>query len=680
MLNTSPIVKILARRQFVITMFFIVLIVLGAVLHRDYGMGVDEPIERANGMISLNYIADRFGISALQKDELLQTFRYAQLETYKDRDYPVLFNLPAAFLEWALNIEDEQTVYWYRHLLNYLVCLVGVYAIFRLAERRFTSWQVGLLTATLYLVSPRFFAESFYNSKDLIFLTFFAIATNTLVASVMQLSRWKMLLHGLATALAINVRIMGVALVFITLAILLLQALKKEITWAQATKLGCWYLGSAALMTYLLWPWLWSNPIGNLLMGFSNMAHFRLEMAIPYLGQSILSTEVPWHYIPVYFLITTPIVYSLFFIVGAGGIIQKLLQAKWRLWSNKDQLQDLIFLGLFIAPVIAVISMHSVLYNGWRQMYFIYPAFLLVVMRGIICLWNAFSIHALAQQWLRALIGLLVASSVVLSAAWMMAVHPFQHLYFNSMAGKNWSTVFEADYWALTQQHLLKEIASLDDRPIIRVYGIWQDVLPKAQRARIAKVDLASDADYVVQGAGSNAGQTGQIIVEGQLVGSYSKQQKNREALPPLQVNEKIGFGTHDKGIAYLLAVGNQAQIGWGWSHPESWGVWSDGYQAKLLLPVPKERPKQLVLDLRAFIGPSQPTQNLQIWINRQLAGNYHLSLPENQIVIPLSPKMRERNYIEVLFQFSTTISPAQLGTGEDHRRLAVGLVSAQFQ
>ena len=162
---------LLQQRKFALGMFFSILIAVGVFVHRDYGMGVDEPIERANGMISLNYIADQFGISKLQNSDLLNTYRFATLNTYKDRDYPVLFNLPAAFLEWVFNIDDEQTVYWYRHLLNYLVCLAGIYAIFRLAERRFESWKVGIFTAALFILSPRFFAEMFYNSKDLIFLT-----------------------------------------------------------------------------------------------------------------------------------------------------------------------------------------------------------------------------------------------------------------------------------------------------------------------------------------------------------------------------------------------------------------------------------------------------------------------------------------------------------------------------
>ena len=680
MLKDRSMSSLLQQRKFVLGMFFSILIAIGVFVHRDYGMGVDEPIERANGMISLNYIADQFDIPKLQNSELLKTYRFATLDTYKDRDYPVLFNLPAAFLEWALNIDDEQTVYWYRHLLNYLVCLAGIYAIFRLAERRFESWKIGIFTATLFLLSPRFFAEMFYNSKDLIFLTFFAIATNSLIAFVLKPTYRLAVWHALACALAMNVRIMGIILLLVTISIICVQAVKGAVAKKNLLGLLAVFLTSTCIFTYLFWPWLWSNPIAHLQQGFANMAHFRLTMAIPYLGQAILSTQVPWHFIPVYIAVTTPIAYLFLFVAGVAVILRNFWKAKWRIWTNDSQLQDVIFLGLFFAPILAVIIMHSVLYNGWRQMYFIYPAFLLIVMRGLVFLWGAYSYKLLVQKLTRGLIAFALGVSLLWTAGWMIHVHPFQNLYFNTLAGTNRAPNFEVDYWALTQQTLLKQLIKTDPRPIIRVAGIWQDVLPKAERARIAKVDFDSDADYVVEGAGSNFAIDGEIKVDGEVVGSFSRRKGELSPLPPTELNEIIRFSPRDKGVAYLLALGNQAQIGWGWSNPEGWGVWSDGYQAKLLLPLPQQTPNQLIFNVRPFISEVQPSQDMKIWINQQLAGTYRLSTPDSQIIIPLTAKMRERNYVEVLFQFTTSNSPKQLGLGEDERRLAIGLVWAQFK
>ena len=173
-------------RRFCVAIFFLALIVLGTSIYRDYGFGVDEKIERATGMVSLNYLAHQFGIKSLETNAVLERFEDANLANFIARDYPVLFNLPAAVLELALDIQEEQDIYFLRHWLNWIIVLLGLYAIFCLAERRFSNWRIGLLAAVFFITSPRFFAEAFYNNKDLIFVAFFAIATNSLMQFILQ--------------------------------------------------------------------------------------------------------------------------------------------------------------------------------------------------------------------------------------------------------------------------------------------------------------------------------------------------------------------------------------------------------------------------------------------------------------------------------------------------------------
>ena len=44
---------------------------------------------------------------------------------------------------------------------------------------------------------------------------------------------------------------------------------------------------------------------------------------------------------------------------------------------------QLMYFFCFFGSIISVIILHSVLYNGWRQMYFIYPSFILLAIYGI---------------------------------------------------------------------------------------------------------------------------------------------------------------------------------------------------------------------------------------------------------------------------------------------------------
>ena len=45
---------------------------------------------------------------------------------------------------------------------------------------------------------------------------------------------------------------------------------------------------------------------------------------------------------------------------------------------------DFVFLALSVGPILIVVLLDSVLYDGWRQIYFVYPALVLTAMRGLV--------------------------------------------------------------------------------------------------------------------------------------------------------------------------------------------------------------------------------------------------------------------------------------------------------
>ena len=213
----------------------IIYLLIGGAIFWTYGSTGDEPIERNNGIVSLRYVAEQFSISAFLNDPALKiTIDAPKLNTYRDRDYPVAFNLPAVALERLLGIGndgDERKIYFFRHLLTFLVNLLGVVAVYNLAKRRFSDWRIGLLAATFLVLSPRFFAESFYNSKDVVFMSFFALATYTAISFILK-PTWKTALwHSLATAIAIDIRIMAVVIPAMTILMLILRSARGEIPW-----------------------------------------------------------------------------------------------------------------------------------------------------------------------------------------------------------------------------------------------------------------------------------------------------------------------------------------------------------------------------------------------------------------------------------------------------------------
>jgi hypothetical protein len=479
--------------------FFLILIAVGLGIYRDYGISWDELTSRSNGAITLKYVVERFAPSLLPT----AASNLPSLNTYEDRDYGVAFEAPAMALETMLGIggDSEKNVFLFRHLLTFLVSLAGVYAVQKMAERRFSNWKIGLLAALFLVLTPRLFAESFYNSKDLVFMALFAVAMNTTIKFVLDPRPNNAFLHGVTSALAIDVRIMAVILPLATVTILIVRLTKRELPLPATCRALGVYLVVAPILTVAMWPWLWSDPIGNFVQAFANMSKFRTHPDVLYMGRFVPSTELPWHYVLVWISITTPLLYLGLFVVGAFNTVRQIASRKAVLWKSDEELQDAIFLALFVAPIAAVVLLHSVIFDGWRHMYFIYPAFLLVAINGWVSLWG----NDLVWTTRKSLLAVVTAISVIYTGTWMWKAHPFQNVYFNVLAGTDLRSQYELDYWGLANRKALEYIAKNDHSDVIYVRSGSFTPLDKAwymldalDRKRLKEIEDRNVARYVV--------------------------------------------------------------------------------------------------------------------------------------------------------------------------------------
>ena len=446
---------------------FISFAVVGFLIYKDYGLSTDEPFQRAIGQTSLAYLANLFGIAFLLDGASPLIDPASVFLSQRDRDYGVAFELPAEFFAKVLHL-GSRDAYYFRHLLTFLVFYVAVYFFYRLIRLRYDSWRMGLLGATFLILSPRIFGDSFFNDKDLVFLSVFLIGIYTLVQFILKPSWRNALWHALACAIAIDVRLMAVLLPAATLAAFLMLTLRQALPIKKM--LGLLGLYSVLLVVFVIafWPWLWLDPVGHFLLAFRNMAHFRHTPEMYFMGQIISAKELPWYYIPVWIGVTTPIIYSLLFCMGLGVTLKQVWTNGRRLWSTKQELQDLIFLGLFIAPLLAVIVLHSVLYNGWRQMYFLYPAFLLVAVRGWVWIWAQCHSH----QRRRNGVALVLVACLGYTGYWMIRWHPHQYLYFNVLAGE-FAKRFDVDYFGVSYTPLIKKIVAQEVNKNYSIFPIW---------------------------------------------------------------------------------------------------------------------------------------------------------------------------------------------------------------
>jgi len=201
--------------------FFLLLLAVGVGVYRDYGISWDEPDTRARGRVALKYVAERFAPSLLKER--------SSVSLNEDFDHGVGFDAPAVALAVILGIGEIKDEFLFRHLLTFLIYVVGIYAVERMAYRRFSDWRLSLLAALFFVLTPRFFAESFYNNKDIVLMALFAIGMNTTISFVLKPGLKTAFLHACASAIAIDVRIVAIILPAATVAILIVRLLKKEL-------------------------------------------------------------------------------------------------------------------------------------------------------------------------------------------------------------------------------------------------------------------------------------------------------------------------------------------------------------------------------------------------------------------------------------------------------------------
>jgi len=489
--------KSLSSKNIILTLCLIVYLAMGLRLFPSYGIPWDEPIQRTIGGVTYRFLGE---LITPQTD--LQVAGMPLLATFGDRDYGVIFETPAFAIERLLNLNDSRHQFLLRHLLTFFCSVIGLIAIYLLASRRYQNWQLGLLAAIFLVISPRFFADSFYNSKDIVFMAVYTLSVNTMLRFVLKPNVNNALIHSVISALAIDIRILGILIPAGTISLLIFRSLKKEgESFKNSLLLIVFYLSAAIIFIIILFPHLWESPLKNLYQIFSSMAHFRWNNEVLYFGEFIRATNLPWHYIPAWIGITTPVFYLFLFIFGASATLAIIFKNRFKLWSNDAEMQDVVFLALFVLPIAIVITLHSVLYDGWRHLYFIYPAFLLVCLRGFVFLRDHFFTKKIAKTFFY----LLTCCILGYYAYWIRANHPYQSTFFNIFAGSEKRYRFDIDYWGVGNRRALEKLLEKDPRPQIKIFPVSYTqldysfmVLSEDVRYRISLAKSEEDADYIL--------------------------------------------------------------------------------------------------------------------------------------------------------------------------------------
>ena len=471
--------------------------IVGVAVLDDYGVSTDEANLRLRvGGAALDYILS-LGREPLASDV--------------HRFYGVAFELPLAAVERVFGLEDSRAVYLSRHLLSHLFFLAGGFFAWLLTYRMFGSRALALFAMLLFLLHPRMYAHSFFNTKDIPFLSAFMIALYLIHRAFRRDTAAAFALCGAGVGLLTNIRVLGVlpfAAVLGMLALDLFHAARRADGTARRVVVnGAAFSAAAALTLYAAWPLLWSDPFA-FFESFSAFSRFTyVEAATLFQGTPVRWPNIPPSYIPVWIGITTPLAALALALAGTAFAVWRGVRGRGEALANTPARFGLLLAACAILPIAAVIALDSNVYNGWRQLYFIYaPACVLAALglRGLLAV--------VRPPAARAAIIALIAVSAVLILAQMATLHPHQADYFNQLAGRSerLKTVYQMDYWNTTRREALEWLlAKYPGAPIYLTsedhnYEIAQNalILPESDRRRL-RVNV-NFPDFIIASEGAN--------------------------------------------------------------------------------------------------------------------------------------------------------------------------------
>jgi hypothetical protein len=492
----------------VVTLFIAVYLLAGLAVYDDYGVFFDGPIQRQHGYVSMKYLLS--GINPRIAEEGF--WAVPDLETYDLKYYGVAFHLPLVAFEVVNGLDGIGPETWlFRHYATFLLSFCGALAFYRLAADRFESWALGLAGALFLVLTPRIFAESFYNIKDGAFLAAFSIALYFGFRYWRRKDLMSAVLFGAATAFAVNIRVMAIGLLLLVPAIIIFDYLTirgdQRRNWLSIViALAAFFAGYV-----LTAPAAWANPFDHLLNTLRTFSDYDHATYVRFRGINIMAQSPPWQYLPVWMVITIPLSYLLLFAVGLVAMLNAVIRQRIGiLWQPERE--DGIFLLLFAVPIIGVIVLNSTLYHSWRHVHFVYIPFLLVALRGLQALVARYRSLDRAATRRRLAFLILFAGLGIYQLdllRWMVLNHPFQNVYFTPVV-ERWGgrSSFERDYFRLSPRQALEYILANDDRDTIVIRGhpntreVWHSkrMLPIEDQERIElRYPLDSEVDYIIE-------------------------------------------------------------------------------------------------------------------------------------------------------------------------------------
>ena len=476
--------------------------IVGATVLDDYGVTWDEFDQRRTAIVVADYA---LGISEESRRS-------------HDRYYGVAVEMPLLLVERAFGLHDSRNIYLTRHLLTHLFFIAGGFACAMLAYRMIGSRWIAILAMLMFMLHPRLYAHSFFNSKDVPFAVTLVIALYLAHRAFRKDTLGAFLLCGIGVGLAINLRPFALMLPLMILAMRVLDLWQASREERKRILASAGIFAAATLATvWIIHPYYWENPLRFIEGVYVLSQHPRILDNL-FMGEIYWSDATPWNFIPVWFAITAPPLTMLLGAIGCAAVCWQAVSRPLAALRDRETRFRVMPLGCVALPVVVAIALQSNTYNDWRHMYFLWAPFCLLAAVGLHHAANIrmgrsiWKVGARLPGWVRgggrlhtarrALAYGIAGIGLLTTLTAMAALHPNQQVYFNALVDTKTPGAlgerYDMDYYAGAQRQSLEYLLARYPHDTLRVWpkSNLAQILPQKDRDRLIGLDNPRAADF----------------------------------------------------------------------------------------------------------------------------------------------------------------------------------------
>jgi hypothetical protein len=438
-------------RHLPVFLLLVTSLLVGLITVKDYGESWDEADIYRYGDYAVNayrYILNPHNLPPFNTN----------LNLYGPAYYLVT-DLLARLFQFVLPSWSLVNAWHFLYFLTFLGCALVLY----LLSRRWMSDLAAFGVVLLFLSQPLLWGHAFINPKDIPFMAFF---TASIYAGFVMVDRYEVsfrpdltfVLAGVLLGFTASFRVIGplAGLIVFGYAIYRLRSM--------TVPLAVPYLITAALTTYLTWPYLWGSLIQHYAESLQTMSQFPFATDILFMGRLYKADGLPASYFPI--MVGIQLTEPGLLLIGLGLVISLVL-----VFKRQNAGPFLLFLFWSLIPALVIMATRLPLYDNARQLYFLYPP--LFILAGL-ALDKLFMF--LSNPIGKAVLLLIAALSGIFFS---IRLHPYEYVYYNAFVGGTGGAYrrFELDYWGISFKDLTGFMnATLPSKARVLVYGPEQTV------------------------------------------------------------------------------------------------------------------------------------------------------------------------------------------------------------